>query len=206
MPAWSSYLWNTGANTQTISTNTAGLYYVNVTDVDGCSNADSVYLELNQPPAFSLQDYEICPGDTVFLAVNPFSGGSVLWNTGVNSVVLPVFSSGSYTAVYTNACGNATATSNVTVKSAIDPSQIPNVITPNGDGVNDILTTDIFEDTERLVVEIFNRWGRLVYSTNDKGINWDGGGLVDGVYFIIANFIDCAGDDTKLNTTVTIFN
>ncbi len=204
MPAWSSYLWNTGQNTQTISTDTAGLYYVIVTDVDGCTNRDSVYLEINQPPVFSFIDYEICPGDTVFLVVQPFTGGSVLWNTGDNAIVLPVFASGSYTAVYTNACGSESATSNVLVKAKINANDIPNIITPNNDGVNDILTTDAFEDTERLVVEIYNRWGRLVYATNDKQINWDGGGLIDGVYFITANFIDCAGEETKLNSTITI--
>lgn len=66
---------------------------------------------------------------------------------------------------------------------------IPNVITPNGDGVNDILAlSEQFFKTYQ--VQIFNRWGHLVYTIEDQtGIAlWDGDTsegvpCTDGVYF-----------------------
>ncbi len=71
----------------------------------------------------------------------------------------------------------------------LDDYDVPNVITPNGDGVNDklVLFDEIFTNYS---VFIFNRWGNKVYtSLNQKGIFvWDGmdekgNKLEDGVYF-----------------------
>ena len=70
-----------------------------------------------------------------------------------------------------------------------DDYDVPNVITPNGDGVNDelVLFDEIFTSYS---VSIFNRWGNKVFSTfNQKGVFvWDGldnnqRKLEDGVYF-----------------------
>lgn len=54
--------------------------------------------------------------------------------------------------------------------------ELPNVFTPNGDGFNDVfvpmrITPDLINKAE---IHIFNRWGRVVYETEDIFINWDG--------------------------------
>jgi gliding motility-associated-like protein len=52
---------------------------------------------------------------------------------------------------------------------------VPNTFTPNGDGQNDILK--VFGPGVESVkqVRIFNRWGQMVFETNDPdGIGWDG--------------------------------
>ena len=54
--------------------------------------------------------------------------------------------------------------------------ELPNVFTPNGDGFNDVfvpmrITPDLINYVE---MHIFNRWGRIVYHTDDIFINWDG--------------------------------
>ncbi len=57
---------------------------------------------------------------------------------------------------------------------------IPNIFSPNGDGLNDIFT--LFSDadvTEISIMEIYSRWGELVYKRegfppNEPGIGWDG--------------------------------
>ncbi|MFW5644815.1 MAG: gliding motility-associated C-terminal domain-containing protein, partial [Bacteroidota bacterium] len=51
---------------------------------------------------------------------------------------------------------------------------IPNVISPNGDGVNDILRPFEYQDVERIEMQIFNRWGQSVFETEDPNINWNG--------------------------------
>lgn len=70
--------------------------------------------------------------------------------------------------------------------------KVPNAFSPNGDGVNDIFKVT-YKSLVKFQADIFNRWGKRVYSWNlaniDKG--WDGttGGhqVKDGVYFIIIN-------------------
>ncbi len=65
--------------------------------------------------------------------------------------------------------------------------EIPNVFTPNGDGINDILIAKTSGLVEKIDIKIFNRTGVLVFRTAEPKINWDGtynGRIVSpGVYF-----------------------
>lgn len=65
---------------------------------------------------------------------------------------------------------------------------VPNVITPNGDGLNDFWTLKEFN--EKVKVKIFSRWGELVFEDNDYKNTWAGVGkngqdLPSGPYFYI---------------------
>jgi len=63
--------------------------------------------------------------------------------------------------------------------------KIPNVFTPNGDGVNDrfeIRGLELYPEN-RLV--IFNRWGNEVYSAKTYNNDWDGADLSEGTYYYI---------------------
>ncbi len=63
--------------------------------------------------------------------------------------------------------------------------QIPNVFTPNGDGINDVYSIANLENYMSAEILIFNRYGDRVYSNNDYQGDWDGGNLNDGVYFYV---------------------
>ena len=66
---------------------------------------------------------------------------------------------------------------------------IPNLITPNGDGKNDILFIEDQRFTPPLPlfsgahIEIYNRWGSRVYEANNYENNWDAKGISDGMYY-----------------------
>lgn len=62
---------------------------------------------------------------------------------------------------------------------------VPNVITPNGDGWNDIFMIDYLNQYDIRKLTIFNRWGTIVYQSDDYQNNWDGGNVADGVYFYV---------------------
>ncbi len=52
---------------------------------------------------------------------------------------------------------------------------LPNVFTPNGDGVNDIYgPIPPYQGVTKVDMQVFNRWGRRVFSTEDPEILWDG--------------------------------
>ena len=67
----------------------------------------------------------------------------------------------------------------------VEPATItvPNVISPNGDGTNDVFFIkylDFYPDNELIIL---NRWGNTVYSKKGYKNDWDGDDLTDGVYF-----------------------
>lgn len=69
--------------------------------------------------------------------------------------------------------------------------EIPNVFTPNGDGVNDYF---FIKGSDQIPssVSIYNRWGIKVFESNDYHNDWDGENLPDGVYYYVVR-------DKKIN-------
>jgi gliding motility-associated-like protein len=66
---------------------------------------------------------------------------------------------------------------------------VPNVFTPNGDGVNDIITLP-YPSFKSYDIQILNRWGNLVFELKDQtgiavwdGYDFDGQLHTDGVFF-----------------------
>jgi gliding motility-associated-like protein len=70
---------------------------------------------------------------------------------------------------------------------------VPNVITVNGDGTNDDWEIENIDGYPNVIIEIYNRWGNLVWKTEGYPKNWDGTNfrngevLADGTYFYIIN-------------------
>lgn len=87
---------------------------------------------------------------------------------------------------------------------------IPNVFTPNGDGVNDIFSLNPINIGD-ISMTIYDRWGLKMYDTTTTGsLTWDGktkGGapVADGTYFYIINATGLDGQDFKFQGSVNIF-
>ena len=68
---------------------------------------------------------------------------------------------------------------------------MPNVFTPDGDGVNDEFISFPYRFVESIDAKIYNRWGILQFSTQDPDIKWDGTNMSsgqqvsDGTYYYI---------------------
>ncbi|HEX8427685.1 gliding motility-associated C-terminal domain-containing protein [Hymenobacter sp.] len=65
---------------------------------------------------------------------------------------------------------------------------VPNIITPNGDSLNDSFKPRFSCKPTHL--QVFNRWGTLVYETKDYHNDWRGKGLPDGVYYYLLRDTD----------------
>lgn len=61
--------------------------------------------------------------------------------------------------------------------------KIPNVFTPDGDGINDNFQILGIEAYERVEIVVTNRWGNEVYKNNNYRNNWNGRDLMEGVYY-----------------------
>ena len=82
---------------------------------------------------------------------------------------------GCYYVTAVNKYGTESAPSNTVCKDNCPIFALPNVITPNGDGKNDLFTPlKCPSFVQSLEFKVFNRWGAKVYDTKDVNINWNG--------------------------------
>jgi gliding motility-associated-like protein len=161
-----------------------------------------------------------CPGSPVTFTATAVTPDSILayqWkvngiNTGNNS---QTFTSTKLTdgdsvtcnLITTSKCGVNTVTSNAI--SLIAQSGcvviIPNTFTPNGDGINDYWNVPVFQKNKYFTVNIFDRYGTLVFSSVGYGTPWDGTyngkSLPVGTYYYI---IDPKNGGNKLTGPLTI--
>ncbi len=115
---YSSYLWSTGATTQTITVSTSGVFSVTVTNSNGCSGTTSVTTTVNSLPTVTANNVSGCAGSSIVLGGTP-AGGT--WSVA-NPYSGP---STTYTHTYTdgNGCTNTSAAANITV----NPNPTPTI-------------------------------------------------------------------------------
>ncbi|MCB0597587.1 MAG: gliding motility-associated C-terminal domain-containing protein [Lewinellaceae bacterium] len=106
-PIFDTYQWSTSSPAPSILVEGTGEYSITVTNVEGCSGADT--LSVLELPALTLNlnvlgNSVLCTGDTIFLQATP--GFEIYeWQNGAIGPVLPVTSSGSYTVEATDSFG-----------------------------------------------------------------------------------------------------
>jgi PKD repeat protein len=175
-----SYRWSTGATTRTLAVSQAGTYRVVVSN-GACSTRDSILVRAVAVPRLPA-DTTLCTNGSLNLQVQVAPGSTIRWDGGQTTSTLPVSTSGVYgVAVTTDGC-TFTRQVRVELRRAIQP---PNVITPNGDGLNDVLELRPLEPGTHL--QVFNRWGRLVYSSTDYHNDWGPGQAPGLYYYLLAN-------------------
>ena len=82
---------------------------------------------------------------------------------------------------------------------------VPNVITPNGDGINDVFEPQLEGEFVSMGMEIFDRWGKRVYRQESKELlRWDATGMSDGVYFCTIEYHCRMNSNQKRSTHTSI--
>lgn len=188
-------------NGQSIST--AGSYSATLIGSNGCDSVVNLVMTIYSiPEAPSLINNSPldCPEDLLNLAAAPVANGNFTWSGPNNFVSLSqdtIFSAlplnmGIYTATVTvNGCISQTAYIPVTITNIFNFEDFlfPNIITPDGDGINDKLDIQSYFFTcYEFELFIYNRWGNLVFAhkfNEDpfEGKTADGNELSDGIYF-----------------------
>ena len=191
--SFSSYLWSTGATTNSITVTTSGDYSVKVTDVNGCEKTKK----------FTVNSSGIAT--ITGATVNDFAGNenSVLIEyTGVGNYEFsldgsyfqdnPLFTGiapGNYLAYARdkNGCG-------LSAPYTFYVLDYPRFFTPNGDGLNDVWKIKNLELFPKAVITIFNRYGKLLVELNALNQSWNGNYLKNELaaddYWFHLNFGD----------------
>ncbi len=155
-------------------------------------------VQLSDPPyIMASQGGVICPEkrliDTLYAPQR--QGFTYQWQLGNVSIVssfISVNKAGKYklTIVDGNGCKVSDSIS-ITIKCKADTIipkdtvpiefHIPNVFTPNGDGINEYFEISLLDSNSK--IEIFNRWGTSVYQSTNYDNKWDADGMPDGLYY-----------------------
>lgn len=91
------------------------------------------------------------------------------------------------------------------IKEIIGGVAVPNVITPNGDGKNDVFWIDGLELSPEHHLSIFNRWGNEVYRSNGIYKNdWNGNGLNEGTYYYLLKIKEKDGNVRSSTGWITL--
>ena len=208
-------------------------YHIKVTDNRGCTQSDSVMLKAYPNPVVEITTE---PKDTVYLqnphvtyffenlSADTLEISNFYWILNQQYNITSTSPEPTFTYVET---GDFSTELKVYNPQGCDTSyfhsvrvepvklKVPNVFTPNGDGINDyfIISLEKGSDSphnnggshrghrdeepeyadyeplssyyEKADLTVFNRWGRIVYQSSDYQNDWDGGGLADGTYYYV---------------------
>lgn len=113
--------------------------------------------------------------------------------------------SGCYAVTAIDSVGNESDYSNIVCGDNCPEYTLPNVFTPNSDQSNEFFVPFPYRGVKRIDLQVFNRWGQLVFTTEDPAIGWNGlhqesnEPVVDGVYFYtcLVTFARLGGDELK---------
>ena len=138
------------------------------------------------------------------------------WNFGTNTSTStqtnPAYTytaSGTYTVTLAASNGNCSDTTRKIITIDVtDVLIIPNIFSPNGDGINDqyfITCVGI----NSLYCDIFNRWGELIYTLKAPNQSWggfmnNGNHATEGNYFYLLQATGFDGKEYKRNGTLTL--
>lgn len=219
-----SFAWNFGdgsssslQNTNHTYPTTAAIYTVTlqVTFLNGCVGSHSQTITVLPTPSAA---FDVNPSTVeITNATVTFNNQSTndltwLWDFGDGNSSTSQNPSHTYTApgqysvvlVAENSSCFDTATFVILVNDVVS---LPNVFTPNGDGINDLfgINSTLVSEVEFI---IFNRWGATVFETKDANLHWDGKvngqDASEGVYFYVVRVKKTDGETQDHKGSVTL--
>lgn len=193
-----AYKWTDGNLNANRSALAAGSYSVTVTDaISGCT--DTKVFAITQPDSLMVSGTVVkdsClpgPDGTISLlvsgGVNPYTYS---WSNGAAGDLIQGLAATSYTVTVTDSKGCTTTATYMVSEVQCDLSvRIFDVITPNGDGVNDVMVIQGSEFYPKNILQIVDKWGDLVYEKSPYDNTFNGVGsksgneLPSGTYYYI---------------------
>ena len=163
----------------------------------GTSTPVTVTLTLIKPE-ISYQKTTYCQtGSTEKPIVSPIGGSftgtdglAIATKTGMIDLVNSTL--GKHTITYTTAPPCVEKKDTTIIIEGSPEVVFPNIITPNGDGINESLQVKV-PDLTGYQMRVYSRWGNMVWESSNPTQSWTGEGTSSGIYFYHVNFSDCTG-------------
>ncbi|MFK7924121.1 MAG: gliding motility-associated C-terminal domain-containing protein [Bacteroidia bacterium] len=174
-----SYSWQDGSTNADYLANTPATYSLRTT-VGLCSQSDTLILDYHTPPVFSIgSDTSIYSTDELYIDASSDDPEAIyLWSDGFHGPARSISNPGLYIVnVRSNTCEFPDS-----IRIEVADLIIPNIITPNEDGINEsfIIRGSGYEQWN---LQIFDRFGRPVYKSENYQSDWRGNNLETGTYY-----------------------
>jgi gliding motility-associated-like protein len=200
------------ATSPTLDVNAAGAYVSTLQTANGCRNSDTSNVTVELPlPAPSVDcgsgttanykyvyTWNSIPGATGY---EVSLDGGVTWQPVQPDTLYP--STVSITDFRVRAVNSNGVCRDGNI-SELAPCEviIPNIITPNGDNINDIFYIKNLDGHPNSTLKILSRWGNIVFDSSNYRNDWDGNDLADGTYYYVLKL----DDGKEFTGTITILN
>lgn len=176
---WKDSLDKVISTNQDLTNVSAGYYTVQVTDFNSC--VIDGYVTILQPDSIQIFDtaysttcLENNDGKIEIEVIGGVGNYTYQWSNGEVSQNIMDLASGTYT-VEVRDFNNCPQYDTVFVpKSLVDCIDPPNAFTPDGDGYNDTWVIDNIQNYEGARITIFNKWGKILYESDNSYEPWDG--------------------------------
>ena len=203
-------MWHDGSGSQDYLTSVAGMVSVLVENESGCQATDSLWINVIANPEVNLGSDTILCGESSLILDGGNEGTSYNWSTGETTQQITVYMGRqviSVTVASEYGCSGGDTITILECSTDVLFDNIPNVFTPNGDNFNDTWYFVEAAAFPEMVIEIYDRWGKLVWRSG-RGYPepWDGRSLsgaempVDSYYYVI----DLNDGSEQIVGTITI--
>lgn len=206
IPAPQNYSWNFGNGVTSILENPSTVYFnsgqypvsLSITDVNGCSNSinEQNFITVHPKPVIGFTtSFEVgyIGQEITFNSTYTNSNSQWIWDFGDGTTITeqdPIAQHTFWSSQIFNVthyvitefgCMDTLSKSYTVITKIV----IPNVFTPNNDGMNDTFIVDGLQYIDGAILKIYNRWGRVIYTDENYKNTWNGGDVADGIYFYI---------------------
>ena len=173
-PGAISYTWSNGNTAASTEINSGGTYGLSVTNA--CEEIDTIISigESPRPTVEIISNSTLCPGDDKTLELNAENVANYNWSNGFSSPSITAREWGWYIIEASNDCGITADSLLLTPTGCDNCIYIPNAFSPNDDGRNDLFTPVVVCPLEDYHLQVFSRWGTLVYESTEQGVGWNG--------------------------------
>ncbi len=171
--AGANYFWDNGSTNESRIIDSSGTYWVSAS-ANGCTVSDTLSLQFLKIPEIHFPpDTTLCTTENLLLDAT-FPQTTYEWQDGTTLPTYTVTKAGIYYVSATDFCGTITDSINVQFKNCLCALYIPSAFTPNNDGINDIFIPVHACPTEDYSMKIYNRWGQLIFTSNNVSVGWNG--------------------------------
>ena len=207
-----TYRWSDGSVQPILVVTETGRYQVTVA-TDECVVVDEVEVLFEAFPNASLgPDTTICAGGRLLLSPET-QEGNFTWQDGSAASSFLASLPGLYTVEVSNGCGSDFSSVLLTTANCGNLF-LPNIFTPNGDGINDIFRPFTNETIEVHQLAIYDRWGALIFQSPGPGVGdeeagWDGLSanrqrVAEGTYIYVLEYSSEMGERRLQSGEVTV--